>query len=47
MSLFNIKKNINHFKENCPVEARTYFKEILNKLESIEKRLDLIEKNQS
>ena len=45
MSLFNIKKNLHHFKENCPIEARNYFKEILNKLESIEKRLDNIEKN--
>lgn len=40
MSLFDLS----HFKENCPVEARNYFKEILNKLESIEKRLDSLEK---
>jgi len=32
MSLFNIKKNLDYFKENCPIEARNYFKEILNKL---------------
>jgi|TARA_B110000438_G_scaffold300068_1_gene351610 hypothetical protein len=43
MSLFGFKKSINHFKENCPVEARNYFKEILLKLESIEKRLDNLE----
>jgi len=40
MSLFDLS----HFKENCLVEARNYFKEILNKLESIEKRLDSLEK---
>ena len=40
MSLFDLS----HFKENCPVKARNYFKEILNKLESIEKRLDSLEK---
>ena len=32
MGLFNFKKNIDHFKENCPTEARGYFKEILIKL---------------
>ncbi len=32
MSLFNIKKNLDYFKENYPIEARNYFKEILNKL---------------
>ena len=31
MSLFGFKKNIKHFKENCPVEARNYFNEILSK----------------
>ena len=40
MSLFNFKKNIDHFKEHCPTEARNYFKEILSKLETIEKRLE-------
>ena len=44
MSLFNFKKNIDHFKEHCPTEARNYFKEILSKLETIEKRLDDLEK---
>ena len=44
MSLFNCKKNIDHFRENCPTEARNYFKEILSKLEIIEKRLDYLEK---
>ena len=44
MSLFGFKKNIEHFKEHCPVEARDYFKKIILKLESIENRLDRIEK---
>ena len=43
MALFSFKKNIDHFKENCTVEARNYFKEILLKLESIEKKLDKLE----
>ena len=43
MSLFGFKKSMDHFKENCPSEARNYFKEILLKLESIEKRLDNLE----
>ena len=43
MALFSFKKNIDHFKEHCPVEARNYFKEILLKLESIEKKLDKLE----
>lgn len=47
MGLFNFKKNIDHFKENCPTEARGYFKKILIKLESIEKRLDKIENSNS
>lgn len=46
MSLFGFKKNIEHFKENCPIEARNYFKEILSKLDNIEKRLDKLEKSQ-
>ena len=40
MSLFDLS----HFKENSPLESRNYFKEILNKLETIEKRLDSLEK---
>ena len=44
MKLFNFKKNIDHFKQNCPTEARNYFKEIISKLETIEKRLDHLEK---
>ena len=44
ISLFGFKKNIEHFKEHCPVEARDYFKKIILKLESIENRLDRIEK---
>ena len=39
MKLFDLS----HFKENCPIEARNYFKEIILKLEKIEKRLDSIE----
>ena len=37
MKLFDLS----HFKENCPIEARNYFKEIILK---IEKRLDSIER---
>ena len=40
MKLFDLS----HFKEYCPVEARNYFKEILDKLEKIEKRIDSIDK---
>jgi len=39
MKLFDLS----HFKEHCPVEARNYFKEILNRLEIIEKRIDSID----
>ena len=39
MSLFGFKKSMDHFKENCPTEARNYFKEILLKLESIENKI--------
>ncbi len=39
MKLFDLS----HFKENCPTEAKSYFKDILLKLENIEKRLDKIE----
>ncbi len=39
MKLFDLS----HFKEKCPIEARNYFKEIILKLEKIEKRLDSIE----
>ena len=35
--------DLSHFKEKCPIEARNYFKEIILKLEKIEKRLDSIE----
>ena len=31
MSLFNIKKNLDYFKENCPIEARNYFNVIFFK----------------
>tara|TARA_B100001250_G_scaffold85472_1_gene70590 strand:+ start:827 stop:976 length:150 start_codon:yes stop_codon:yes gene_type:complete len=41
MKLFDLL----HFKENCPTEAKGYFKDILIKYENIEKRLDIIEKN--
>ena len=44
MSLFNFKKYIDHFKEQCPTEARNYFKDILTKLKPIKKRLDYLEK---
>ena len=40
MKLFDLS----HFKENCPTEAKNYFKDILYKLESIERRIELIEK---
>ena len=39
MKLFDLS----HFKENFPIAARNYFKEIILKLEKIEKRLDSIE----
>ena len=39
MKLFDLS----HFKEKCPIEAKNYFKEIILKLEKIEKRLDSIE----
>jgi len=47
MNIFNFKKNLNHFKENCPIEARNYFKEILIKLDGIEKKIDKIENTNS
>jgi hypothetical protein len=47
MSIFNFKKKLNHFKENCPIEARNYFKEILIKLDSIEQKIDKIENTNS
>ena len=40
MKLFDLS----HFKEHSPVEERNYFKEILDKLEKIEKRIDSIDK---
>ena len=43
MKLFDLS----HFKEHCPVEARNYFTEILDKLEKIEKRIDSIDKKVS
>ena len=39
MKLFDLS----HFKENCPTEAKNYFKEIIMKLEKIEKKLEKIE----
>ena len=39
MKLFDLS----HFKENCPTEAKNYFKEIVMKLEKIEKKLEKIE----
>ena len=39
MKLFDLS----HFKENCPTEAKNYFKEIIMKLEKIEIKLEKIE----
>ena len=43
MKLFDLS----HFKEHCPVEARNYFKEILHKIEKIEKRIESIDRKLS
>lgn len=43
MKLFDLS----HFKEHCPVEARDYFKEILDRLDKIEKRIESIDKKVS
>ena len=39
MKLFDLS----HFKEKCPIEARNYFKQIIEKLENLEKRIDSID----
>tara|TARA_B100001248_G_C27155995_1_gene351267 strand:+ start:486 stop:611 length:126 start_codon:yes stop_codon:yes gene_type:complete len=38
----NNKDLLDHFLNNCPVEAKNYFENILNKLERIEKKIDSI-----
>ena len=38
---YNPKKDIlDHFLNNCPVEAKNYFENILTRLDRIEKKLD-------
>jgi len=38
----NNKDLLDHFLNKCPVEAKNYFENILNRLERIEKKLDSI-----
>ena len=43
MDLKKISELAKQVTEHCPVEARNFFEEILDKLDKIEKRLDSIE----
>lgn len=43
MDLKKISEFAKQVTEHCPVEARNFFEEILEKLNKIEKRLDNIE----
>jgi hypothetical protein len=43
MDLKKISEFAKQVTEHCPVEARNFFEEILDKLDKIEKRLDSIE----
>jgi tetrahydromethanopterin S-methyltransferase subunit G len=43
MDLKKISEFAKQVTEHCPVEARNFFEEILDKLDKIEKRLDNIE----
>ena len=43
MDLEKISEFAKQVTEHCPVEARNFFEEILDKLDKIEKRLDSIE----
>ena len=36
----NEKDILDHFLNNCPVEAKNYFENILTRLERIEKKID-------
>tara|TARA_Y100001936_G_C15820312_1_gene531341 strand:- start:536 stop:667 length:132 start_codon:yes stop_codon:yes gene_type:complete len=38
----NNKDLLDHFMNNCPVEAKNYFENILSRLEKIEKKIDKI-----
>ena len=41
----DLKKLSEHFFEKCPTEARNFFHQILEKLETIEKKIDELEAN--
>ena len=43
MDLKKISEFAKQVTEHCPVEARNFFEEILDKLDKIENRLDSIE----
>ena len=43
MDLKKISEFAKQVTEHCPVEARNFFEQILDKLDKIEKRLDNIE----